>query len=185
MIVPYDHLAGPVLSGYRLLYNYLFTTDMTFTFENYVKSQVHLPILPDLHNRSPYTYLNALGYISHKSTDPTACIEVLRYYYSDLLNMLVNILKKNPEPTITIVVEALIPEDNYFPVLTRSLPEVRDILEQLLDNPEMETPYSAVLALFSTKELAELKPTNVLAMAGILSQLVHVDKSPVLLEVLT
>lgn len=183
MIVSFSRITGLVLGEYALLYKSLFEEDMTLTFHNYVKSQVHLPILPDLYGRDVLAYLETLKYIAGESKDVVSCEKVLRFFYQDMFSMLCNAIKSSPDIEITIWVQAEIPGDNHFPVITRSLDEVKLELEELLADPDKDTPYAGVFYNFSAKERLTLRPSNALAMASILFQLVNVDASPSLLEV--
>lgn len=184
MLIPYDHMADPILSSINILCSpTLYKQELRFEFEEYVKCQLHMPILSKFFNRDIYAQLKAHMYITSKSSDISSIPEVLKWYYSDMLNMLVKLIKSKPDLDSSIIVQALLDRENNFPIVFRSISQVQKDLKKLLDSSgEYDTPYSAVLQNFSSKEISLLTPTTNLAMAAILSEML-LGNSVELLEV--
>lgn len=59
-------------------------------FSEYVKSQVHLNIVCGLYQRSLREYVEALWFLNGKTSCEATALKVLRYFYSDLSNFLIN-----------------------------------------------------------------------------------------------
>lgn len=90
-IVPYTHL-NHVLSNYRGSVTFI-PTDLTFTVEEYVKAQLHFPLVPYVHNRSLEDYKKAYEVVidGARSDDSLkAFYKVLRYYYRDIGTAIIN-----------------------------------------------------------------------------------------------
>lgn len=59
----------------------------TFSFYEYVKSQLHFPLTPSLYNRELKDYKSVYSYLKGEDEyDEKAMARVLRYFYSDLYN---------------------------------------------------------------------------------------------------
>lgn len=59
-------------------------------FSEYVKSQVHLNVVHGLYNRSLKEYVETLYFLRGKSSNRSSALKVLRYFYEDLSNFLIN-----------------------------------------------------------------------------------------------
>ena len=59
-------------------------------FSEYVKSQVHLNIVHGLYNRSLSEYAETLAFLRGSTSKRAVAEKVLRYYYADLANFLIN-----------------------------------------------------------------------------------------------
>lgn len=65
-------------------------TDLVFSFEGYIKSQIYFPMLPYVDNRNLKDYLNAMDYLNLANRTiefeeyKDSLTRVLRYFYKDL-----------------------------------------------------------------------------------------------------
>jgi hypothetical protein len=179
-------MSGFIISGYKPLYTHYFDRDYTFTFENYVNSQLHLDIIPRLYQRDPYNYLKALKYLGGKTEYADECGKVLKYFYTDMTNMLCNVLKKNPEINNRISIVVDIPRNGDFPVLSVNLDDTIMELRELIDTGSSSAPGGigpGVFTLFNSVEMSRLVPNETLALASILSYHTGNEIDPTILEV--
>lgn len=185
MIVEFNNMNGFLVNGYKLLYESLMTGDRCFTFDNYVKSQIHLPFLPDLYNRDIFLYEKAYRYLKGEEKYLDDTVKVIEFFYSDILRICSNLLKKVPSTEMTITVIVDMGRDTIFPKVTKSLEEVRGALEGILQRGEnFDGPYAGVFSNFSNKEMLSLESNNVLALAAILAECLSNKNETVILEVL-
>lgn len=62
-------------------------TELCFSFEGYVRSQLHFPMMPYIDNRDLTDYINAIQYFEGQLLEDTileSLYKVLRYFYKDL-----------------------------------------------------------------------------------------------------
>lgn len=173
MIVPYSQYMGFIISGFRPLYVHLFNNDLTFTFENYVKSQLHLQVVPDLYNRDIFTYAKALEYLRGNDQYLLECSYVLKYFYQDMTNMICNLLKVSPDIESKISVVSGLGRNSKIPTKKVELAKVVSQLDSSMSGSSYvsddETIYSdGVFVKFTYDEVDKLKPNNLLALASIL-----------------
>lgn len=64
--------------------------DAEIVFSEYVKSQVHLNVVNGLYSRNLREYVEALWFLSGKTSYEQSALKVLRYFYSDCANFLIN-----------------------------------------------------------------------------------------------
>jgi hypothetical protein len=157
--------------------------DRLFDFVEYTRCQVHMPILSEFFGRDPFILLRAFEHATGKSTKVQQCKQTLKFFYIDMLNMLVKLLKEVPELENKIQVCAILENDNDFSICKVVAEDVRRQLELLLEDPDYETTYSLILTQFSPQEMLKLKPTHNLAMAAIVAWMLE-KKDMELLEVL-
>lgn len=77
--------------------------ELTVSFSNYVKSQVHLNISGDLGGYCLGVFVEALHYLNHQGGSKESALLVLKQFYSDMANFLI----KNPNRVkLHVVVDA-------------------------------------------------------------------------------
>lgn len=187
IVVPYSHMAGFIISGYRPLYISLFNKDLSFTFEDYVKCNMHMPFMLDLHGRDSMTFYNTLKFIQGEDKYFIECGTTLRWFYSDMLDMLCSVLKHEPKLNHKIDIKVRFGREILFPKKSYQLESVKKELEGILfGNAEFSGNGlgGGVLVRFSDSEVDSLVPNNMLALASILSQFSYTETEPAILEVL-
>jgi hypothetical protein len=164
-------MSGFIISGYKPLYTHLFNRDLTFTFENYVKCQIHLPIIPDIYGRDIYDYVKALKCIKGSSQYREECGKVLIYFYKDMMEMLCSLLKRNPDIKVNINI-AVETKSLGFPVAHVSLSSVAKDLSNLLEYGDLSESVigAGIFTKFTYQEMDKLVPNKALALASILYQ---------------
>lgn len=65
-------------------------SDAEIKFSEYVKSQVHLNVVNGLFHRQLREYVETLWFLSGKTIYEKSALNVLRYFYSDIANFLIN-----------------------------------------------------------------------------------------------
>lgn len=102
-------------------------------FSDYVKSQVHLNVSADLYNRPLSIYVNSLRYLEKKKAKYAECAqEVLRYFYNDLAQFLIN-------NTNNVVLHPKVDCDFSLEKHRYSLDEVKKELLKMFQERSLET----------------------------------------------
>lgn len=187
MIVPFSHMSGFIISGYKPLYPHYFDRDLTFTFENYVKCQLHLDIMPALYQRDLYLYLKAFKFLSGDDSYFAECGQVLRFFYQDTADMLCNVLKKNPNINTRIYVQTRFNRRTGFPSVQVELDSVVSELREILDSGDSSTIIgfgAGIFSKFNLSEISRLVPNENLALASVLLYYTNNEIEPTILEVL-
>lgn len=178
MVIQYNEMAGFIISAYKPLYTSLFNEHLVFTFENYVKCQMHMPALSiDLFDRDIYTYFDVYEFLQGNNRKLDSCVEVLDYFYKDLHKMIVEILKRKPELPYRIDAVTELPYATELAVKTYSLEEEREKIQAALN---LETN-EEILLDFSESEIKQLVASDMLCMASILRK--HRKNGMAILEV--
>lgn len=84
-VVSYQEYNSVLCNGIRPIIN--IPTNLTFTFEDYIKSQIHFPMMPYVGGRELQDYVNSCKFLEHKNTSEeviTSICKVLKYFYLDL-----------------------------------------------------------------------------------------------------
>lgn len=186
MIVPFSHMAGFMISAYKPLYMSLFDKDLTFTFEDYVKCQIHMPMLLDLYERDIYLFSEASKFLKGDDRYVDSCGEVLKLFYKDMLDMLVRVIKVHPDIQHKIDIVVNFNRDTLFPTKRYSLEDAKEEMRKILtfEKDDWDSGLGAgVIIRFSESEAKTLEANNTLALASILTDVLHSESDPVILEV--
>lgn len=83
-------IAIAAIDGNKSISTFFVKGEIKIKFSEYVKSQVHLNVVYGLFNRSLKDYVETLYFLQGKSSNRTAALRVLQYFYDDLANFLIN-----------------------------------------------------------------------------------------------
>jgi hypothetical protein len=170
MIIPYTQMMGFIVNGYKPVYTHYFNRELTFTFENYVKSQLHLQVVTELYGRDIFQYNNALKYLRGEDKFVLDCSEVLRFFYQDMTNMLCNVLKKNPDLNTKVMIVSDLGRPSQIPSKKVSLSDVVEELQESMhgSGDSKSTIYSdGIFVKFGYDELDSLKANELLALSSV------------------
>jgi hypothetical protein len=176
MKVPYSKMLSFILSGHKLLYPHLFEGELGFSFENYIKSELHLQTVPDVYGRDILQYYGALKYLRGDESQRQACVAVLKYFYQDMGNMICNVLKDDPKKNVRITIDCRINRYVEIPTKRISLKEVVIDLEYVMTGESSAIKNSfatSIFAKFDPGFLDNLVPNELLALASILTHYAH------------
>jgi hypothetical protein len=158
-----------IVSGVKPIHMHFFNRDLTFTFENYVKSQLHLQIVSDLYGRDIFVYKKALDYLRGKDQFLYECSLVLKYFYQDMANMLCNVLRTELDISPCIKIETSLGRESKIPKKQLVLQDIVAELKGVLENGDSTDGFSiGVFAQFNYEELERLEANDLLALASIL-----------------
>jgi hypothetical protein len=147
--------------------------ELTISFEEYVKCEIHLPGLTQIYtDRDVYEYKRAYEYL-FKGYDKYLldCSKVLKYFYEDLTNVFCNVLRQNPLIETNFSIDCQVRRETKMLYKSISLPEVvRDLRGALEEGRELpdDSIAGSILAKFDYEELGKLKPTALLALSSVL-----------------
>lgn len=185
MKVPYDKMLCLLSVEYRPNYTSVFEQDLTFTFEEYVKSQLHLNVMAALHGRDLFTYSRALKYLRGETEYLVECNMVLKYFYQDMANMICGLLKASPGTKARITIESDLVFSDRFSVKRIKLSQVVDELKKSIETGQAVGTFSVgILARFRYGELDKIVPNDLLATASIFSYYGNDSQEPCLVEVI-
>ena len=94
MEIPYTHMNHVLVSSFSPKYGDVINKKPLVKFIEYLKSQVHYNIITIIHDRNILEYNNAYNYVKGRISNPEDYKKVIRYYYSDVADI---ILKSNVE----------------------------------------------------------------------------------------
>ena len=97
-IVPYTHYNYVLCNSLRSMY--LIPTNLVFTFEEYVKSQLHFPLVSLVEGRSIDDYYRALNYLENKVSSHESELSlrnVISWFYGDVAKSILGCRKQNTE----------------------------------------------------------------------------------------
>lgn len=115
-------IAIAAIDGNKSISTFFVKGELRIKFSEYVKSQVHLNVVHGLFNRSLKDYVETLYFLQGKSSNRTAALRVLQYFYDDLANFLIN---NGEEIYLTVEVDT----DLFkLPKVEYSIKELRDEL---------------------------------------------------------
>ena len=187
MLVPFNCMNGFLVCGYKPLYTHLFDKDLVFTFENYVKSQLHAPLMTEIYQRDAISYLKALKFLSGGDEYFRDCSRVLKYFYKDIADMVCSVLKQNPKIDIRIMLQVEFNRPTEFTHISVELSSViNDLIEtfKTFEVRELSLLSTSIFVRFNPNELESLVPNQMLALASVLSHYTTSDAEPVVLEVI-
>lgn len=175
MKIPYNYMSNFLQVGMRAnpLRSLAFNRDLTFSFEEYVKSEIHLPGLTQIYSdRDIFEYNGSFEYLfKGKDEYVLDCAKTLRYFYEDMTNVLCNVLRQNPLIDSNITIDCRVSRETKIPykkiALSEVLEELRSVLEDGKDFAEASIAGS-ILLKFSYEEFDKLKATRLLALASVL-----------------
>ena len=91
MIISYEYVDCIFLKNELKEFKDVFKNKPIITFKNYVKSQLHYDILVHRYNRDITSYNQAYNCICGRTSNFSAYKQVLKYYYSDLSDLIFSI----------------------------------------------------------------------------------------------
>lgn len=184
MNIPYQQMNCLIVNSYKPVYPLYFQTEsFNFKLEEYIKSQLHLNVMPNLFQRDLRDYHRCLLYTRGDDRYFGDFCKVLRYFYTDIANM---ILKVNPEVEILdVTVDVTLSRETK---LESKIINIHDIVNDtafILKGEYERVKFKALsesLDTLSFKTISTLQPTPVVALALLL---LHYSRSEelVLLEV--
>lgn len=86
----FDQLVLIAASKHPIQQIQLTTQQLELSYEEYVKSQLHLNVTSDLFNRKMVDYHNALLFLRGDESKKNSALVVLRYFYQDVCSFLAN-----------------------------------------------------------------------------------------------
>lgn len=163
MKLGYKYLNNFLVNSSRANYTHYFDSEITVDFEDYVKSQVHFPLLY-LMNRDMKEYLYCLQYLSGDLTYHSSFLKVIQYYYEDMANIMFNCFKYL-EPS-KIIISNDFPNMGGLSLYEFDLEEVKKNLELALSGKLVDlNMYYEVLDDFTNEQLSEFYVCDTLAVA--------------------
>lgn len=170
MIVPFNQFLIFIVVGVKPFRMETFRDrELTFTFENYVKSQLHLQTVTEIYGRDINLYLNTLNYLRGQDKYLYECSQVLKYFYADMTNMMCNVLRSDYANRTKIEIKVDLPRNTQLPKkvvkLSEVVEELREVLEGRTDGKDFIS--TGIFTRFQYNELAKLEPSGLLALASI------------------
>ena len=116
-------------------------TNLTFDFKEYVKSQIHFPLVTRIKHRNLSDYLEVLNALEEKRISDEAIpkyIKVLKFFYQDIGHSILNTKSINNDSDFRFYVHV----DTLNVLAKRSVPSGRsdDIANYLIEESRSDSP---------------------------------------------
>lgn len=169
MVIPYYQVNAFILNSYKPTYSSLINVEPMISFENYVKSQLHTNVVTGLYKRDIFMYYKTLRFIEGNDNSDeyyTAYKEVLKMYYTDIGNAMLKCIGELK--TDFSIIDTNVPKSELLEHESIDVKQVFSDLTEILLNDRMvysKINYLEILRDIPLKDLAELKPSRLLAEA--------------------
>lgn len=184
--VPYTHYFFYVLGARKIVRPDQFKGELTFTLDNYIKSQIHLQVVRQLFGRDIMKYKYALDYLEGDDSRLYEFSLVLRYFYQDHADMLCNIVRANfPDPP-KVNVSTKVNRNVDLANTSVSMSDIKLELSDLLGgNLRDDAPFGlGIISKFDQKDIPTLQSSDLLALASICWYYGDTAKESVLVDIL-